>query len=385
VLKPVATTEVATNVTSSGATLKANINPEGWETTYHLEYGTTTSYGTKAPVPDAALASESAIENVSQVISGLQPETAYDYRVVATNPAGVSDGSNHTFTTLAADAPPVYVGSFGSEGSEDGQFNQPTGLALDNSGHLWVDDSEHCRVQEFTEAGSYLSAFGGICGIFFEEWEIGSRALRVDNKGHAYLLIGTTSLKIREVTEAGKEVRTYSGPVDEWGEVYDFAVDSHGDVWVPSAQYGDVLEYNEAGEKLRVVGSKGSGAGQFENPHGIAIGPNGDVWVTDKTLDKVVEFNEKGEYLRQFGTAGGGNGQLDEPTVIAVDSIGDAWVIDQGNHRVEEFNEKGEYKTQFGADGKGAGQFEKVGGIAISSKRAFYLTDTYNDRVEKWE
>jgi hypothetical protein len=96
---PIATTEAATSVTASGATMNAAVNPEGKETTYHFEYGTTTSYGTSIPMPDATLSSQKEVEHVSQTVAGLKAEAAYHYRVVATNGNGVTDGADHTFKT----------------------------------------------------------------------------------------------------------------------------------------------------------------------------------------------------------------------------------------------------------------------------------------------
>jgi hypothetical protein len=96
---PIATIEAATNITTSGATLNATVNPEGKETTYHFEYGTTTSYGTSIPVPDATLASQKEAEHVSRAISGLPTEMTYHYRIVATNGNGVTDSADHTFKT----------------------------------------------------------------------------------------------------------------------------------------------------------------------------------------------------------------------------------------------------------------------------------------------
>ncbi len=97
--QPTVQTEAASNVTATGATLKATTDPNGRETTYHFEYGETTSYGTKVPVPDAKLSSTVTTSAVSQTIAGLEPETTYHYRIVATNPSGASDGADHTFTT----------------------------------------------------------------------------------------------------------------------------------------------------------------------------------------------------------------------------------------------------------------------------------------------
>jgi hypothetical protein len=86
---------------STGATLKATVNPQGAATTYHFEYGTDTSYGTSAPTPDASAGSSSSAQSVSVDVTGLQPSTTYHFRVVATNVAGTTNGSDHTFTTSA--------------------------------------------------------------------------------------------------------------------------------------------------------------------------------------------------------------------------------------------------------------------------------------------
>jgi hypothetical protein len=96
---PVAETEAATNVASTGATLNAFVTPDGWATTYHLEYGLSMSYGTTIPIPDMSLTSETTAEAVKQTVTGLQPGTTYHYRVVATNGAGVTDGTDHTLST----------------------------------------------------------------------------------------------------------------------------------------------------------------------------------------------------------------------------------------------------------------------------------------------
>jgi RHS repeat-associated protein len=96
---PIVTTEAATSVSETGATLKGQVNPHGYATTYQFEYGLTTSYGTKVPTTAESVGSGKVNVAVSKAISGLKGNTTYHYRVSATNAYGTSVGADKTFTT----------------------------------------------------------------------------------------------------------------------------------------------------------------------------------------------------------------------------------------------------------------------------------------------
>jgi len=49
---------------------------------------------------------------------------------------------------------------FGSEGSGDGQFNNPHGVAIDQEGHIIVADTRNHRVQVMSRYGRMISKFG---------------------------------------------------------------------------------------------------------------------------------------------------------------------------------------------------------------------------------
>lgn len=99
---PAASTDAASNVTSSGATLNGSVNPEGAATTYQFDYGTDTSYGTSVPVPAGDAGSGTSAVNESAALSGLQPSTTYHYRLEATNATGTSYGPDQSFTTASS-------------------------------------------------------------------------------------------------------------------------------------------------------------------------------------------------------------------------------------------------------------------------------------------
>jgi hypothetical protein len=94
-------TPPATEITTTGATLNGYIDPEGHETTYHFEYGKTTSYGTTVPIPNGNVGSGVVWKSVSQGLMNLARETTYHYRLVATNSTGTIYGGDHTFVTLS--------------------------------------------------------------------------------------------------------------------------------------------------------------------------------------------------------------------------------------------------------------------------------------------
>lgn len=97
---PVIDGESSSNLGATSATLNAQVNPFGNDTTCHFEYGLTTAYGSTAPCTPSDLGSSFADQNASAMISGLAPSTMYHFRVVATNSAGTTDGTDMTFTTL---------------------------------------------------------------------------------------------------------------------------------------------------------------------------------------------------------------------------------------------------------------------------------------------
>src|SRR6266478_270411 len=85
------------------ATVSGSVNPEGTATTWDVEYGTSTTYGSHTTPVSAG--SGTTTQAVSATLTSLHPGTTYHYRFVATSTtAGTSHGADGIFTTSSAPA-----------------------------------------------------------------------------------------------------------------------------------------------------------------------------------------------------------------------------------------------------------------------------------------
>lgn len=97
---PLAITDLPSTVGATTATVLAEVIPNGANTSYHIEYGTTTSYGESTPLPEGTLSGTPISRDYLAVtLYDLAPDTEYHYRIVAHNDSGESFGDDETFTT----------------------------------------------------------------------------------------------------------------------------------------------------------------------------------------------------------------------------------------------------------------------------------------------
>ncbi len=126
-----------------------------------------------------------------------------------------------------------------------------------------------------------------------------------------------------------------------------------------------------------VIGSAGSGAGQYSNPLGIAVdSANGRLYVADAGNNRIDVFDDSsGAFLFAFGwnvnaaspeqtlqtctsetgcqkgTAGSGAGQFNAPEKIAVDSASHSvYVSENSNHRVQKLAADGSFQWMVGGE-----------------------------------
>ncbi|MGC2063196.1 MAG: PA domain-containing protein [Thermodesulfovibrionales bacterium] len=101
---PTVTTDPATAITNTSATLNASVNPNAMSTDVNFDYGPTTTYGTTIAATPATVTGATPT-GVSAAISGLSPNTKYYYRVNATNFFGTSYGGGIFITDMNGNYP----------------------------------------------------------------------------------------------------------------------------------------------------------------------------------------------------------------------------------------------------------------------------------------
>jgi phosphodiesterase/alkaline phosphatase D-like protein len=97
---PIVLTGLASEITSSRATISGAVNPAGLATKYVFELGKTKSYGTK--VGAGSLAAGTNQQGVLTKVKGLKANTTYHYRLDATSAKGTTRGQDKTFKTAKA-------------------------------------------------------------------------------------------------------------------------------------------------------------------------------------------------------------------------------------------------------------------------------------------
>jgi DNA-binding beta-propeller fold protein YncE len=199
----------------------------------------------------------------------------------------------------------AFLSTWGSEGTNQGEFDYPAGIAVDGQGTVFVADTGNNRVQLFDSSGTFKAAWGS------------------------------------EGTAEGE----LSGP-------FDLAVDSRGHVFVADTYNHRIQKFDRDGTFLTAWGSKGDGKGEFSGPGGVWVDDLGYVFVADTQNNRMQKFDNNGTFLTSWASLGEGAGELFGPCAVTVDSSGMVYVADAKNYRVQK------YRPVLGASGDDDGEGE---------------------------
>ena len=132
---------------------------------------------------------------------------------------------------------------FGERGTEPGQFNFPTFIAIDKTGRLYINDTLNFRIQMFSPEGKFLEQFGS----------------------------------------GGDGSGSINRPKG-------LAIDREGHVYIAEALFSTVQIFDVQGRYLLSFGQSGKGPGEFYIPAGMAFDSSNRIYVADPFQRRVEIF-----------------------------------------------------------------------------------------------
>jgi len=181
-----------------------------------------------------------------------------------------------------------YVKKFGKNGTANGEFRSPKGIATGSGYSVFVVDSGNDRVQhllrDLTGSLSYSSKFG----------------------------------------TSGTSAGQFSSP----SGIANFTTS----LYVTDISRHKVLKFTTSGAFVLEWGGLGSGTGQFSYPYGVATA-SGDVLVADYGNDRISRFTSSGTFVSSFATS--------NPLNVEVDGQGRIWVTSSADDAVRVYSSDG--------------------------------------------
>lgn len=226
----------------------------------------------------------------------------------------VTDSGNNRVQKFRADG--QFISQWGHYGLAEGDFQHTTGIAADTIGNVYVADYPDIfllhaeadtiseRVQKFTNTGSVLTQWGGIGsgpGQFNNP-----HGMALDRSGHVFVCdyfndriqkFSLTGGYISQWGSNGTNPGRFQGPAA-------VAVDRLGNVFVCDYQNNRVQKFSNTGAFITQWGSTGSGAGEFSGPDAIAVDDSGNVYVAETDNDRIQVFSPSPHVLLVHGICG---------------------------------------------------------------------------------
>ncbi|MSP13232.1 MAG: 6-bladed beta-propeller [Chloroflexi bacterium] len=166
-------------------------------------------------------------------------------------------------------------------GSEPGQLQAPTDVALDTQGNLYVAEKGNRRIQVFSPDGKNIRTFGKAGQ---EPGQITDpRSLTVDKDGNIYV-VDVANARVMKYDKQGNYVLEFEPPRsgDRFTLLRSVVYDPVRNlIFVLDGQSGRVHAYTTEGKYRRTYGESGDGEFQFRNSQGLGMGQDGVIYVAD--------------------------------------------------------------------------------------------------------
>lgn len=341
-----------------------------------------------------------------------------------------TDTGHHLIKKITpAGSATVFAGADVSTKSLDGigtdaQFNSPEGLVLASNGDIFVADKNGHVIRKVdpnllvtTWAGSLVNyAYGAIDGLRSTAAFANPTGIAADASGNLY--VADANATIRKIDPKGyvttlAGAHQVTGNTDGPGATARFAYPTgialaqDGTLYIADS-FGDTIrKIDKAGVVTTPFGQPGiSGstdgtgtAARFTGPTGVAFDSAGNLYVADTINSVIRKITPDGVVSTLAGRIGrhatldgkGADAGFNDPVGVAVDRSGIIYVTDAADHVVRKILPDGTVTTIGGlpgkegtADGTGSSvRFSRPWGIALDRWGFLYVTDSNNNTIRK--
>ena len=353
----------------------------------------------------------------------LTPKAFFSFSQIALV-AALCQGQGYTINSFAGTAGTRGFAGDGAAASA-AQLAGPSGLALDNSGTLYIVDQLNQRVRAVSSSGSISTIAGnGTAGYTGDGKGATSATLfnpfsvAVDGSGNVYIA-DTANNVIRKVS--GGNITTVAGNqalgggfTGDGGAATNAQLDQPGGIALDSA--GNLYISDTANQRIRMVsggtittiagigfpGPDGDGGlainARLSSPRGLRFDNVGNLYIADSGNHKIRKiFGGVITTIAGKGTQGfaGDNGPaitafLNRPLDVAADTAGNVYIADYNNSRIRRVAANGVITTVagdglFGFTGDGGAATNATlnfpSGVVVDSSGKIYIADNQNNVV----
>ncbi|XP_078581872.1 uncharacterized protein LOC144865178 [Branchiostoma floridae x Branchiostoma japonicum] len=260
--------------------------------------------------------------------------------------------------------------SFGGDGSSEGKFYFPNGVAVSRDNEVYIADSGNRRIQVFTMDGVYVRKFTTI------DEEVQLEDVAVDRNDNLWV-VGED-----HVVQYSRE-GTCLAKID-----IPYAKNDCGIAVTMTTELVLVTEYDGKNGRLRVFDQDGSEVDTYYDsghrsldpwrPCCVTVDGEGNILITDCNNHCVHVLDREGNFKFKFGSEGSDESQLKYPQGICVDGIGNIIVTDFGKACVKMFDRQGRFLCDIGSG------MEWPRAVAVSPGGDVVVTDFKDHTVSIW-